>query len=104
MAPTHRLIIDGILESGTSKASKHATLKFGKLPSSLHYCGESFEAHMPQMSLAVGPAIEESPRANHEAAHAENGPSLHIASVVAVAAVQSHIPAKAALLAGVYVG
>jgi hypothetical protein len=37
--------------------------------------------------LAVGPATEESPRANHEAAHAENGPSLHIASVVAVAAI-----------------
>jgi hypothetical protein len=44
--------------------------------------------------LAVGPAIEKSPRANDEAAYAENGPSLHIASVVVVAAMWSRIPAK----------
>lgn len=53
---------------------------------------------MPQFERAVGPAIEESFRANHEAAHAENGPSLHIAWRVAVAAPHLQIPAKIVII------
>jgi hypothetical protein len=79
------------------KQVKHATLKFGKF-----YLLSAVERAHATNELAVGPAIEESPRANHEAAHADNGPSLHIASVVAVAAVQSHIPARSGII-GYYV-
>lgn len=96
MAPTNQLIMGGILASGISKQVSMRRSNFGKLHL-LPAVERASGAHATN-ELAVGPAIEESPRANHEPAHAENGPSLHIATMVTVAAVQSQIPARSGII------
>jgi len=85
------------LEHG--KKVKHATLKFGKL----HLLSAEERAHATN-EVAVGPAIEKSPRANHEAAHADNGPSYISLRWSLWLQSSPTSQQEAALLADMYVG